>query len=153
MNKVTAAATITDKNGRFSLEFDFPQSKTADLVIEAEKQYTRMFLNPDDSLYITADIQNFDESIKYIGKGSADNNYMAADQVQDFAIMAMRYFDYTDAEKYKIFVDSVESANNSFYDSYNKTGFSTEFLAYIVPTTKYRFIDTRWMFKVMYDRQ
>jgi thiol-disulfide isomerase/thioredoxin len=147
--EVLAGKTTVDDTGKFTVMFNLDQPKEARLVIGTE--YTDMFLVPGDSLRITADFNKFKETLLYMGKGAADNNYMAADVRQGFNRNANRYNAFTDAEKYKLYLDSLEHANNDFLKANASPYFTPAFKTYITTTTKYRFINPRWMFKVVYD--
>ena len=41
------------------------------------KEFTNVYLKPGDNLFITLDANQFDETIKYVGKGAEENNYLA----------------------------------------------------------------------------
>ncbi|PLW99773.1 MAG: hypothetical protein C0594_16645 [Marinilabiliales bacterium] len=42
------------------------------------KESTEMYLFPGDSIYLTLDTEQFDESVRYSGKGSVANNFLAS---------------------------------------------------------------------------
>ncbi|MTI29655.1 TlpA family protein disulfide reductase [Xanthovirga aplysinae] len=64
-----------DENGHFSLIIPLEQATEA-LLMEG-KERTTLFLSPGDELKVTLDANQFDESLKYEGKGAEVNNYLA----------------------------------------------------------------------------
>ena len=97
------------------------------------------------------DFLKLDESIHYYGRGAEANNYMAADALAEFNMNAHRYSMFNDAMAYMAYEDGLEQANKAFLVGHSSTKLSPEFVKYIEITTKYRFINPRWMFKVIYD--
>ena len=148
--ELSAGKTETDENGKFTLTIKLAKSQKANLSIG--DQYTEMFLVPGDSLHVVCDYSDFDSTLYYTGKGAADNNYLAAESLQDYDKKANRYSFFSDAEQYKRYEDSLETANNEFLKSHDSPLFSNAFRNYITTTTKYRYINPRWMFKITYDK-
>lgn len=148
-DEITTAKVSLDKSGNFKLSFPWNKAKPAKLTIS--EQYTNLFLVPKDSLLVTVDYSHFAETIHYTGRGSADNNYLAADLLADFEKKANRYTAFNDANKYKLYVDSIENLNKEFIKANYSPDFTQEFRSYITATTKYRFINPRWMYQVGYD--
>lgn len=50
------------------------------------REQTEFFLFPGDSIYISLDTRQFDESIRYSGKGAEKNNYLAAKFLKEEAV-------------------------------------------------------------------
>lgn len=146
---VSVGKAIPDEKGHFSLKLDWNKARPAKLTIG--EQYTNIFLVPNADIHITLDYNDFDKTIVYTGKGSADNNYLAADLLADFKGKANVYSKFSDANKFKGYVDSLENANQLFLKSHDSPDFSPEFRSFITTTIKYRFIDPRWMFKMGFD--
>lgn len=46
------------------------------------RERTEIFLNPGDSLFISTDMEEFDEKLNYGGTSAAENNYLAAKQLK-----------------------------------------------------------------------
>ena len=46
-------------------------------------EYTQLFLKDGYDLKLKMDAKQFDESIKYSGKGSAENNYLAQSTIDE----------------------------------------------------------------------
>lgn len=147
--KIVLAKSKINSQEKYLLLFKINKSINAKLLIG--NQYTNLFLHPTDSIHITVDFSKFDETINYSGRGAAENNYLAAELRADFMTKADRYSWFNDADKYKKYVDSIENLNQEFLKSYNNAGFSEDFKSYITTSTKYRFINSRYMFKTIYD--
>lgn len=150
-NEVTAATAKLDGNGHFTFRIPWEAAKPASLTIA--EQYTKVFLSPGDSLHLTVDYDRFDSTLHYNGTGAEVNNYMAADVLEDFARAASSYMAFSDGNKYKLFVDSVERLSNALWQRYDKPSISQAFRAYIRPELQYRFINPRYMFQFGYDRK
>jgi len=69
----TSITTYVDWIGRFSLTF--PLDSAGYLTFHHGRETTAMYCNPDDTVYITIDSKQFDETITY--KGSDESNYLA----------------------------------------------------------------------------
>lgn len=81
LTNIFLSDTITDSisidtAGNFHKSIELINAKY--FTFKNGKQFTNIYLNPGDSLYITLDFQNFDESIKYTGIGNENNNYLAS---------------------------------------------------------------------------
>ena len=53
------------------------------LTLKMGNESTQIFLHPSDSLYVTVNGEQFDESVKYDGNSAAENNYLAADYLAE----------------------------------------------------------------------
>ncbi len=150
MKEVKAGNVQLDRVGRFSLVFNLHAHTLARLVIDS--QYTSIFLVPDDSLHLTVDFNRFDSTISFSGKGASDNNFMVADRLADFDMKANRYNSFSDANTFKMYIDSLEKANHDLLHAFDTTAFTAEFRNYITSEIRYRFINPRWMYKFGYDK-
>ncbi len=150
-DEVTAATAKLDGNGHFTFRIPWEAAKPASLTIA--EQYTKVFLSPGDSLHLTVDYDRFDSTLHYNGTGAEVNNYMAADVLEDFARAASSYMAFSDGNKYKLFVDSVERLSNALWQRYDKPSISQAFRAYIRPELQYRFVNSRYMFQIGYNRE
>lgn len=139
----------TDKKGYLTLSFPIKRAVPAKLIIGDE--FTMLYLVPYDSLVVSADFADFDHTIHYTGKGAADNNFMAAEQLHEFEQRANTYSSYSDAHAFAQHMDSLENELNTFYTSYSKEEFTKEFSRYLKNKVKYRFYSARWMFKLSFD--
>jgi thiol-disulfide isomerase/thioredoxin len=141
--------TYTDSVGNFKAEFniDHPQ----ELRLTLKEEYTELFLKDGYDLSMSADYKDFDNTIVYTGVGEYDNNFMAADVKEMFYEKAAASLGIDKLEIFKTIIDSLELRSNSLFAAYDKRKFSDEFLSYIVPTLKYRFIDVRWSYRMYMD--
>lgn len=64
-----------DSTGKFELSFDVGLHQSVRFYDGNET--TQMFVKPGDQLHLTLDTKEFDETIKYSGIGSGENNYLA----------------------------------------------------------------------------
>jgi thiol-disulfide isomerase/thioredoxin len=56
-------------------------------LLKMGNESSQIFLSPSDSLYITVNGTEFDESISYSGTGSVQNNFLAADYLMEEKVM------------------------------------------------------------------
>ncbi len=138
-----------DSNGNFSVEFT--TNKPQVLVLLIKEQQTEIFIKDGYDLTLNTDYNDFDNSLKYIGIGEYDNNFMAADVKEMFYDKAAASLGIDEVEIFKARIDSLELRSNYLFSSYDKNKFSKEFLNYIIPTLKYRFIDVRWSYCMYMD--
>jgi len=150
MREIEVGKIKLDDQGKFMFSFNLNKPKMAKLTIDS--QFTNMFLVPNDSLFMTVDFSKFDSSIQYKGKGAADNNYVVADHLANFEMKANRYSAFNDADKYKLYEDSLERVNHEFFKLHDTQEFTPEFRNYITSDMKYRYINPRWMYKFGYDK-
>ena len=68
------------KDGTFRDQFDVPEGIYS--FFDGE-EYTSLFLKNGFDLYMALDTKEFDESIKYTGKGAAENNVLAEKALED----------------------------------------------------------------------
>lgn len=148
--EVEAINVLLDSLGCFKSTFTLNKTTPAKLTISDE--YTNVFIEASDSLHIIVDFSAFDETIKYFGRGAANNNYLAADLLANFTKKANKYNHFKSAEKFELYIDSLEKSNVEFLKSHDSPEFTTAFRNYINVTTRYRFINPRWMFTIEYDR-
>ena len=71
------------KDGSFSESFEIPTG-IYDVMIGQE--FTEVFFKAGQDLNLTMDTKEFDESIKYTGKGSKENNFLAAKVLEEEAM-------------------------------------------------------------------
>lgn len=148
---IDAGSTLLDDNGNFQLSFKLNESVEGELIID--NQMTMLYLVPGDSLFVTMDFNNFDSTLSYTGKGSADNNYMAKEFFLDLNNISSSYSKFTDEVAFTNFMDSVENVNRQFFNSNRSDNFTSEFNNYIVAKNKYRFMDGRYLFTLKIDVQ
>src|SRR5690606_20871644 len=66
---------VAIQNGKFSDTLKLKESGYFDFY--AGRERTKIFLNPGDSLFISTDLNEFDEKLNYAGSSSNENNYLA----------------------------------------------------------------------------
>lgn len=71
----TADSAELDKDGNFSMTFEWPASYPAQF--QHGDEVSNLFLSPGYNLTLMLDNNKFDETIKYTGKGAEVNNYLA----------------------------------------------------------------------------
>lgn len=69
------AQTPVDANGYFHMKF--PLMNSARLEWENGNQSSNLYMEPGDSLYVTINTEQFDETIVYSGSNPGANNYLA----------------------------------------------------------------------------
>ncbi len=62
---------------------DYFQIREGIYQINYDKSYSDVYLKPGFNLKITVDANNFEETIKYSGKGEAENNYIIQQNLDD----------------------------------------------------------------------
>jgi len=149
--ETSAGKVNVDAQGNFVLRF--PWEKPGQATLTIGEQHADLFLVKGDSLQIDVDYLSFDSTLVYHGKGAADNQYLAAEILEDFQGKSNRYSYFTDAALYTAYEDSLEQANKTFFKAHDSKDFSKEFRWYITTSIKYRYVNPRWMFKILYDRK
>ncbi|WMN11326.1 TlpA disulfide reductase family protein [Marivirga salinae] len=72
----TTITAALDSVGNF--QTNIPINKAEKVVFAHGNEITTLYLRPGDQLSLTIDPREFDESIKYEGKGAAINNFLAS---------------------------------------------------------------------------
>lgn len=89
-------------------------------VIETSKNRMPIYFSKDSKMSLTADDSNFNSTLKYSGKGSIENQYIARKTAISSQI--------SNEELYKLmeidFLKKLKKIKNSIVDLYNKTQFS-----------------------------
>ena len=71
---------VADKNGVFKDKFSVTEGF---YQLSDGTEYTQLYLKNGFDLTLTMDAKEFDESIKYAGKGAAENNFIAQMALED----------------------------------------------------------------------
>lgn len=138
-----------DKGGNIKLEISCSNETPAYLQIG--EQRINIYLLPKTDISFIADYNDLYKSIKFTGKNSADNNYLAAEFLEGFYDKSNVYSQFEDELEFKLLVDSLESVNKEFLQNYGIQKLSIGFKNYISNKIKYQYINTRWMDRVGYD--
>lgn len=138
-----------EAEGKFSLTLSL--SRPEMVTLETGLSSITFFLRPNDSLYITTDIYDFEGKLEYFGTNSYDNNYLIEELRNGYHYRTINPNNFVDTTSYRRHVDSVEAANVKFYLSFDTTRFSPEFRQYSTAELKYKYFNARFMFSVGYD--
>lgn len=84
------------------------------------KESTMCFLKPNFDLHLTLNAELFDESIKYSGKGDAENNYLAQKYLHQESFGELNNYGYYAKLEEEDFLHLVDSLYNLNIDLYNK---------------------------------
>ena len=105
-----------DKKGKYRMSFSWPLPAAA--TFGHGDEITEMFLMPGDSMSLSLDTKEFDETLKYEGRGAFVNSYLAAKTLK---------FGYLGATEYKmnepaftLLLDSINDAQTKFFTDYFK---------------------------------
>lgn len=146
MNDLEGEATLTseskiDKEGKFSLSFELKDPGKAGL--EHGDEISEMFLHPGDSLFITLDTKEFDETISYKGRGSEVNNFLAKrflweeDPKNDFNTLKWAAFKKLDETGFAKYSDSIQKVKTDYYKNNFNQNFSKSFQDYVMAEIEY----------------
>ncbi len=99
---------------------------------------TTMFINPNDSIYVTLDTKKFDETIKYSGKGAVQNNFLVKQFLYfengigsiDFESNFSSKIAYSNETEFVAFADSVTQLKLDFLNN-NKEQLPVLFYDYL----------------------
>ena len=121
------------------ISFELKQAN--EFVLGVKDQISNLYLEPGDSIYVTLDYNQFDETIKFSGKGEANNNFLAqhylkfenddsgqSAQQRLKEMDAKTYFNYSDSlfkEELKYLDQWKNKLSKDFYEIY-KSGKSYE---------------------------
>ena len=133
--KVIDSAKLNKEN-RFSFQLDSIKTGLYSFSHGPEFQY--LYLEPQDSLLIYLNTWDFDESLIFSGKGSAENNYLISlwlqqekkkknfkynyrlDEAEFSAIVEKGIQD--ELNNYNLFTEGLEEAPSDFFDKLAKAG-------------------------------
>ncbi len=108
-------ATLTE--GKFTLEIDIDEPGFYNFGHGSET--SSMYIEPGDEISLTLDPNEFDESLSYSGKGSEENNYLAAryllkeKEMDGFADMTK-----SDEATFIAKMDSIKTKMNDHFQNY-----------------------------------
>ncbi len=97
----TSFGARLDDNNSFVIHFDIDEPLP--VTFYDGKETSQMFVQPGDSIYLTLDTKEFDETIKYSGTGADRNNYLA-----------QKYLKFDDGSEYSIW-DMIDSLSPAQY--------------------------------------
>ena len=138
-NEVKKEALL-DKKGRFKIEI--PLDAPAEVTFLHGYEMTFMFLEPGDEIAVFVDTKQFDETIKYTGKGAASNNFMAQyflkfiESSPEQSKAKYTRLANIDAQNYLAWKDSLETEKRGFYEK-NAIGVTGNFKSYFTNKISY----------------
>jgi thiol-disulfide isomerase/thioredoxin len=127
--------SVLAKDGSFHLEV--LTIKPGQFALEHGDESTTLFLYPGDSLYVTLDTKQFDETINYQGRGAEINNYLAKQYLDFESTFGSEYFMQTyykriassDAENFLAYADSLVKVKLDYLNKF-RTQLPTTFYDY-----------------------
>lgn len=116
-NNKTNFLFIKDKNEiirqiKFSKSIHFNDSfqiREGIYQINYDKFYSDIYLKPGFKLKIDVDASNFEESIKFSGKGEAENNYIVQQNLEDSKIFDEEIYNLDSDAFEKLIIENVDS--------------------------------------------
>jgi thiol-disulfide isomerase/thioredoxin len=135
-----------DSMGKFKAEFKLENSQSVTFADGTE--ISQMFLEPGNKINMSLDTKKFDESISYSGKGSANNNFLAAyflkfndSQPVDSSEVEINFYSesrkLTPTKYYNLVKESYEKRFFFFEEFLSKDLLSSNFQQYYTCDTKY----------------
>ena len=108
-----------DENKKILFKLDIKQEKL--YHFEVDRNYQYVYLEPQDSIVISANLLNFRQSIAFSGKGAPINNFISQ-QMEDTEADFFSFKKYNSLfpRQYKKKIDSIHSARMKEYDSFLK---------------------------------
>jgi thiol-disulfide isomerase/thioredoxin len=95
-------------------------NKSGYYKLSYNNEYTDLYVENGDSLYVTFDTEQFDETMHYSGRGSEKNNYLAATILNHEKEMQLAKSLYTlSSDSFKIKVDSIKTARLSLLKKFS----------------------------------
>lgn len=116
-DEVVADSAKLDKKGNFQMRFTW--EKPYPVTFYHGDEITEMYVSPGDDLRLTLDTKEFDETVKYEGKGEEINTYMAQKALLFPYLNPVIY--KQDEEPFTHYVDSVHQAEVGFINQYFAT--------------------------------
>lgn len=112
--EVVADSAKLDKKGNFHMRFTWENPYPATFYHGDE--ITEMYVSPGDDLRLTLDTKEFDETVKYEGRGAEINTYMAQKALLFPYINPVIYKE--DEQNFTSHVDSVYQAEVGYFNQY-----------------------------------
>jgi len=112
-DEIVADSAKLDKKGNFHMHFTWDKPYPATFYHGDE--LTSMYVSPGDDLRLTLDTKEFDETVKYEGKGAVINTYLAQKTLL-FPINPVIYKEHE--EEFTHHVDSVHQAELAYFNQY-----------------------------------
>lgn len=111
-----ADTAILDEDGNFRLQL--PMSDASYVTFKHDNERTLMFLSPEDSTYMTANMEFFDESLKFSGDKSIENNYLV--EFNLYREKNLMNWKELFVHEYDVFAGKLDSLTQSYLDFLTK---------------------------------
>jgi thiol-disulfide isomerase/thioredoxin len=112
--EVTIDSAVLDKKGNFKMQF--PCAAAGFVTFAHGDEITEMYIIPGDDIQLTLDTKEFDESIRYTGKGAFVNTYLAQKYIQT-PVPTAEIYKYS-PEAFATYIDSTRGMLWNFSDQY-----------------------------------
>ncbi len=99
-------------DGSFSDTLHIPEDGVK-LMFSDGNEMTELFLKKGDDISLTLNTDEFDETIKYEGKGASNNNYLAAKMLLSESLMSEDLFNLDEAE-FKTSLEEISQKQTAF---------------------------------------
>ncbi|MDW7690734.1 TlpA disulfide reductase family protein [Flammeovirgaceae bacterium SG7u.111] len=118
--KITLAELGLDSTGYFEATFELAEPVQA---MVSNGEYTKVYLEPGDSLSLTIDAEEFDESVAWTGIGAEKQNYFAKKMLLNEELMAkydggFRGLMMLELADFELAMDSILMANKGLYTEF-----------------------------------
>ena len=138
-----------DKHGSFHLQFVL--DKPREIYFEIGNEFLILFCRPGDTIHLEADMLHFDQTVQFTGTNAMDNAYLVSERAAGFEESKIVPKLFPNEKTFAAYMDSVENGNWLFFNRYDSTLFSTEFIQFMKIKLKYRYFNTRYMYCVQFD--
>lgn len=133
-------------NGSFSILLNITNPEEIHFEISTESEESEsifLYLEPKDSLTLTGDFYDFDNSLGFFGKGSSHNIYLIKEKQEDYFDKVEEGMDLSPSD-FLIHLNKVYTEHLEFYQSFDSTLFSEEFKQLMEVKLKYEYIDYKF---------
>lgn len=138
-----------DSSGAFSSEIPLIADNL--LRVTIGNVYVDVFVKDNASIYFTADINNFYNTLKFENDLAAENNYNVLESKYNILAELNSYSRYGDAIEYKQHIDSIIKLNYSLWNNYPKQNLDPLFVLQTTTSLKYKHVNALWMYKIGFD--
>ena len=123
---VTVEAPL-DENGCLAVELPFTEAQMASVDLDEE---VKLFLEPGDQLHIDADLLDLPQSLRFSGRGAANNQFLATLRARFPDYLRIDYKDL-EVDAFRKIIDQRRSELESFLDEgCNQYQLTPTFVAY-----------------------
>lgn len=138
-----------DSSGAFSAEIPLIADNL--LRVTIGNVYVDVFVKDNTSIYFTADINDFYNTLKFENDLAAENNYNVLESKYNILEELNSYSRYGDAIEYKQHIDSIIKLNYSLWNKYPKENLDPLFVLQTTTSLQYKHVNALWMYKIGFD--